>query len=71
MALAIDRDYVRGFKDLDQFLRRNLKVSGEGAATHCARYLEQPSHVTSLRQDLLAKLQRLDDAQEAISSFEA
>ena len=70
VALAIDTDYIRFFNEcLDGALREHLKFSGHGASARCAGYLAQPKDVMLDRDEMTARLRRLENAAIAIAGL--
>lgn len=58
--LAIDYEMVRGLeRGLDEALLEGLQVTGEDAHERCAAMLQEPAAISSKRQELSKKLERL------------
>ncbi|KAI6001270.1 P-loop containing nucleoside triphosphate hydrolase protein [Pisolithus albus] len=58
--LAIDYEMVRGMeRGLDEALLEGLQLTGEDAHERCAAMLQEPTAISSKRQELSKKLERL------------
>ncbi|KAI5982232.1 P-loop containing nucleoside triphosphate hydrolase protein [Pisolithus albus] len=58
--LAIDYEMVRGLeRGLDEALLEGLQVTGEDAHERCTAMLQEPAAISSKRQELSKKLERL------------
>jgi len=70
--LAIEHQFVRELADgMANNLLKNLRLSGPEARMHCARLLDEDQSVIHRREELEAKVARLEQAQIELLHFTA
>ena len=63
-------DYVRGFSHkLDELLHVKLGLVGSSAQRVCESYFALPSSIMAQREQLTARLARLEEADSELTNF--